>query len=360
MAHAPQSQRATLLLRLCAAAAAGAALLAATGCSPTAQPAAEKPTINVYSARHYDADDRLFKAFETATGIKPRVLSMEGPQLLQRLKDEGDQTSADVILMVDAGNLTRLVTENLVQGVQAADLEARVPASLRDPEGRWFGLTKRFRVIAYAKDRVRPDEVATMDALTGARFKGRICARTSTNIYNLSMMAARIAREGAEKAEAWARGVAANFARAPQGNDTDQLRAVAGGVCDVAIVNHYYVVRMQASNDPTDREAGAKIAVAVPDQGEAGIGVHRNISGGAVGRFAKNRDAAIALLTFLASPQAQAEVAALNDEFPIDTQTPVPPALAALGTIKEDPTPMTSYGDRQSQAQSLYERAGWR
>lgn len=336
------------------------ALAALVACGPAATVDTESKVVNVYSARHYDADARLFKAFEAATGITPRVLTMEGPQLLQRLKDEGDQTSADVVLMVDAGNLTRLASENLVQGVRNPDLEARVPEALRDPEGRWFGLTKRYRVIAYAKDRVRPDEVASMDALTSPRFKGRVCVRPSSNIYNLSMMTARIARDGIDKSETWARALVANFARAPQGGDTDQLRQIAGGACDVAIVNHYYVVRMQASDDPADREAGAKIAMSLPDQGAAGVGVHRNISGGAVGRFAKNRDAAIALLSFLAGPDAQAQVAALNDEFPINTTTQLPPALAALGAIKEDPTPLTVYGERQSEAQSLFERAGWK
>jgi len=336
--------------------------LFAIGLSACAPAGAPTPTaervVNVYSSRHYDADERLFKAFQDATGIRPRVITAEGPALLQRLKEEGDQTSADVILMVDVGNLSALAKEGLVQPANAPELDALVPERLRDPQGQWYGLSRRLRVIAYAKDRVRPEEVASLDALTGPRFKGKLCARSSTNVYNLSMLAARIEREGAEKALAWARGVAANFARQPQGGDTDQLRAVAGGQCDAAIVNHYYVVRMQASADPTDKAAGQTLAISLPDQ--AGAGVHVNVSGAALSRYSKNRAEALALIAYLAGPQAQAQVAALNDEFPIGPDIALPPALAALGPFKEDQTPLTALGARQSQAQQLYEQAGWR
>lgn len=337
------------------------ALLSA--CTPPADPQkaanpAGERIVNVYSARHYDADNTLFTQFEAATGIRPRVITAEGPALLQRLKEEGDQTSADVILTVDAGNLTRLASEGLTQAITDERLAMAIPAAVRDPQGQWFGLTKRFRVIAYAKDRVRADEVSSMDALAGPRFRGRVCARSSTNIYNLSMMAARIEREGAEKAQAWARGVAGNFARQPQGGDTDQLRAIAGGVCDVAIVNHYYVVRLQNSNDPVDREAGAKLAMSVPDQ--AGAGVHMNISGAAISRYAKHKDEAIALIAFFASAKAQSEVASMNDEFPIAAGVALPDALQALGAIKEDPTPLPVLGARQAEAQRVFEAAGWR
>lgn len=334
-----------------------------TACAPPTAPKtegakAEARVVNVYSSRHYDADTKLFKDFEAETGIRARVITADGPALIERLKEEGDQTSADVILTVDVGNLTRLVSENLVQPISDPGLDALVPASLRDPEGRWFGLTKRIRVIAYAKDRVKAEDVASMDALTGPRFKGKLCVRSSSNIYNLSMMAARIERDGADKALAWARGIVANFARAPQGADTDQLRAIAGGICDVAIVNHYYVVRMQASADPTDREAGAKLAISIPDQ--AGAGVHRNVSGAAVSRYAAHRPEALALITFLAGPKAQGEVAALNDEFPINPATPLPPQLQALGAFKEETLPLASLGARQSEAQRIFEQAGWR
>lgn len=337
-------------------------------CSPAQNPgqdpakagpaAGPERIVNVYSARHYDADERLFRTFEAATGIRPRVITADGPALLQRLKEEGDQTSADVILTVDVGNLTRLAQDGLTQAVSDDSLAKAIPAAVRDPQGQWFGLTKRYRVIAYAKDRVRPEEVATMDALAQPRFRGKVCARSSTNIYNLSMMAARIERDGAPKAETWARAVASNFARQPQGGDTDQLRAIAGGVCDVAIVNHYYVVRMQNSADPADRAAGAGLAISVPDQ--AGAGVHVNISGASVSRYSKNKSEAIALIAFLASPQAQAEVAALNDEFPIAAGIALPAPLQALSGVKEDATPLTALGARQAEAQRVFEAAGWR
>jgi iron(III) transport system substrate-binding protein len=338
-----------------------AAILAVAACTPATKPKAAKPeagVVNVYSARHYDADAAIFKAFTAQTGITVQTLEAPGDQLIARLKAEGADSPADVIITVDAGNLWKLTQENLLQPAASPTLTAAVPANLRDPEGRWFGFSKRLRAIVYAKDRVKPDEVATLAALTGARFKKKICARTSTQVYNQSTLAGMIEREGAPAAGAWAKAMVANFARDPQGNDTDQIKAIAAGVCDAAIVNHYYLIRMQTSADPADQAVAAQVGLAFPDQ--AGAGAPVNVSGAGMAANAKNKDNAQKLLDFLASPEAQKEFAALNDEFPVVAGAALPPALAALGTPKETNVPLVSYGQRQAEAQKLFDDAGWR
>lgn len=347
-------QRFTPLLALAAA-----ALLVGCGQpAPKADAPAQASVVNVYSSRHYDADAAIFAQFETETGIAVRTLEAPGDQLIERLRAEGAASPADVILTVDAGNLWRLTQAQMLQPVASEAIAAAVPANLRDPEGRWVGLSKRARVIVYAKDRIKPEAVATYDALAKPALKGKICARSSTNVYNLSLLAARIERKGMADALAWAKGVAANLARPPQGGDTDQIKALAAGVCDVAISNHYYLVRLQTSADPIDREAAAKVGLVFPDQ--AGDGAHVNVSGAGVAANAPNRDAAVKLLEYLVGPAAQAEFAALNDEYPVRADVALPPELAGLGAFKEDPLPLAALGQRQAEAQKLFDEAGWR
>jgi iron(III) transport system substrate-binding protein len=335
-----------------------AAIVAA--CTPPATqkaaPAAE--VVNVYSSRHYDADAKLFDDFTAATGIRVQTLEAPGEQLLQRLKAEGDKSPADVIITVDAGNLTRLTEEGLLQPASSATLEAAIPARLRDPEGRWFGVSKRARVIVYAKGRVQPEAVAAYEDLAKPAFKKRVCARSSTNVYNLSLLAGLIERSGAPAAGAWAKAVVGNFAREPQGSDTDQIKAIAAGVCDVAIVNHYYLVRLAKSADPADQTAAAAVGLVFP--GQAGAGTHVNVSGVGVAAHAPNKANAVKLIEFLASPAAQDAFAKLNEEYPILAGAPLTPELNALGAFKEDETPLAVYGQRQREAQKLYDEAGWK
>lgn len=336
------------------------ALGALVACGQPQEPAAqtEPQVVNVYSSRHYDADAALFAAFEKETGISVRTIEARGDELIARLKAEGASSPADLVVTVDAGNLWRLTQEGILQPVQSETLNAAVPEGLRDAEGRWFAIARRARVIVYAPDRVDPAQIASLDALAQPAFKGKVCARTSGNIYNLSLLAARIERDGADAALAWARGVAGNFARDPQGSDTDQIRAIAAGVCDVAIVNHYYLLRMAKAEDPKDREIAQRLAMTFPDQ--AGAGAHVNISGAGVAANAPNRDNAVRLLEFLVSEASQAEFSRMNDEYPIRDTTPLPAQLQALGPFKADGTALSAYGARQAEAQALYEQAGWR
>ena len=329
-----------------------AAALAA--CSP----GRERAFVNVYSARHYDADRQLYAAFEEATGVAVRVLPANAEQLLERLRAEGDATEADLVVAADAGNLWRLKDAGLLQNVTTAALEQGVPARLRDPDGAYWGFTKRARVIIHRKDAVRPEEVASFDDLARPRFRGQIVARSSTNIYQLSTLASRIERLGAENARAWAAGVRANFARDPQGSDTDQIKAVAAGEAQATLCNHYYFLRLARSEDPADREIVERVGLVFPDQ--AGPGTHINISGAGIAAHSKRRDRAVQLLEYLVSNEAQTLLAPLNDEFPIRPEISPSPALAALGTFREEDIPLDALGRHQAEAARIFEDVGWR
>lgn len=331
----------------------------AAACSPAADTAKDggAKIVNVYSSRHYDSDTAVFDAFTKKTGIEVRVVQAEGNQLLERLKAEGEYANADVVITVDAGNLDRLVEANLLQPARSPVLDA-VPAHFRDKDGRWFGFLKRARVIVYDKTKLDAAALPSMDTLASPAMKGKVCARTSTNLYNLSMMAARIEREGPEKALAWAQGVVANFARQPQGSDSDQLKAVAAGQCQVAIANHYYLVRFLRSEDPADHAVAEKLGVVFPDQN--GVGTHVNISGAGLAAHARNRDTAMALLEYLASPEAQQLLSEMNNELPVASGVTLSPQLQALGAFKEEVVDYSTFGARQPEAQRLFDQAGWK
>ena len=333
---------------------AGAAASALAGCAR----AAAGRDVNVYSGRHYDSDQRIYDAFQAASGIAVRVLPASGDQLLERLKVEGDMTEADLVVTADAGNLYRLKAANLLQPVTTPALEAAVPAKLHDPQGYWWGFSKRARVIVYRKGVIDSARIASMDDLAAPALRGKVCARSSSNVYNLSMLAARIERLGAANARAWAAGVKANLARAPQGGDIEQIRAVAAGECAVAISNHYYYLRLVTSADPADRAAAAHVGVVFPDQN--GAGTHVNVSGAGLSAYAKRKPEAIALLEFLVSDGAQRMLAPLNEEYPIRPDIAPTPALAALGSFKEENVALDALGRHQAEAAEIFEAVGWR
>jgi iron(III) transport system substrate-binding protein len=287
-----------------------------------------------------------------------RVLPANGDQLLERLKVEGDATEADLIVTADAGNLWRLKDAGLLQPVDTPALEAAVPASLHDPQGYWWGFSRRARVIVYSKAALKPEDVDSMDKLASPALHGAVCARSSTNVYNLSMLAARIERLGADNARAWAQAVRNNFAREPQGADTDQIRAIAAGECKAAIVNHYYYVRMLVSDDPNDRAVAEKVGLLFPDQ--AGAGTHMNISGAGVSAYAKRKAEALAMIEFLVSDEAQRLLAPVNVEYPIRDSIPAAPALVALGPFKKENVPLDALGRHQAEAAQIFEQVGWR
>jgi iron(III) transport system substrate-binding protein len=341
-----------------AAAALTCGLLA--GCSPKADTkVSSKGELNLYSARHYDADEQLYSLFEQQTGIAINRIEMKGDLLLERLKAEGDKSPADVVLLVDAGNFYRADKAGLFQTINSPKLNAEIPINLVGESKMWFGFAKRARIIAYNKTAVSPDQVATYEGLADPALRGKICVRSSTNIYNLSLMASLIDAWGRAKAEVWAKGVVANFARQPEGSDTDQIKAIAEGKCGVAIVNHYYALRMKRSTDPAEKAAGDAVSLSFPNQ--ATTGTHVNVSGGAVAAHAPNKANAIAFLEFLASPAAQTIFAKANDEFPVVAGTNADnPDLTALEGFKEATTSMAALGNNQEEAQKVFDRAGWK
>lgn len=334
------------------------AALSLVACSGGEQQPPPNGVVNLYTARHYDADLKLYDAFTRETGIKVNRLEMEPDQLIERMKAEGPASPADVVLMADAGALWRAQQAGLFEPIVTPTLEQRIPASIRETTGHWWGFSRRARVIAYDTAKVRPDEVATYEALATPRFKGHVCVRSSDNVYNLSLMAALIEHWGRDKALAWAKGVVVNMARKPQGGDIDQIRAVGAGACQVALTNSYYYLRIKTSENPGDKAVAAKVELAFPEQ--ASVGTHVNISGGGLAAHAPNRDHAIKFLEFLTSDEAQHIFAGANHEFPVVAGVKPPADVEAYSHFKADPMPVTTYGARQAEAQGVFDEAGWR
>lgn len=313
--------------------------------------------LTLYSHRHYESDDALFAAFTKQTGIKVNVVKAGADELIERLKAEGANTPADILITADAGRLVRAEQEGLLQPVQSKSLEDRIPASLRDPEGHWFGFTKRARVIIYAKDRVQPSELSTYEDLAESKWRGRILARSSANIYNQSLLASILAHQGQAKAQEWARAVRGNLARPPQGSDRDQLRAVAAGLGDVAIVNTYYFGLLVNSSEAADRAAASKLAVFFPNQNDRGT--HVNISGAGVTKAAKNRAGAVKLLEFLASDEAQKVFPLETSEYPVGPSVEWSELQKSWGRFKEDSLNLSVLGKLNEEAVRTFNRAGW-
>lgn len=314
--------------------------------------------LNIYSARHYDTDLVLYKRFTEETGIKLNLIEGKSEELLARLTQEGEFSPGDVLLTVDAGRLWRAEEAGLFAPIASKLIEERVPAHLRHPDGLWFGISKRARVVIYNKDAGAPEGLTTYDDLADASLVGQVCVRSSSNIYNISLLASIVAHDGAKAAEAWTEGVVANFARAPQGNDTAQIRAVAAGECRVGIANTYYVARLMRSEDEADQAVAEKIGVIFPEQ-EA-RGTHVNISGAGLLAHAPNKDNAVRFLEFLTSDWAQKVLADGNNEYPAVASVDAEGPVTALGTFKEDKINASALGENQSLAIRIYDRAGWR
>jgi len=320
---------------------------------------AQDQVLNLYSSRHYQTDEALYSNFTKTTGIKiNRIEGGEDP-LIERIRNEGARSPADVLITVDAGRLWRAQQMDLFQPVKSATLESRIPANLREPSGLWYGFSTRARVIAYNKAKVQPSEIRNYEDLADAKWKGRVCMRSSTNIYNLSLLGALIDHMGEAKAEAWAKAVRANLAQEPKGGDTDQLKAVAAGQCDVTISNQYYYARLLRSDKPDERQVGEKIGIVFPNQ--ATWGTHVNISGAGVLKNAPNRQAAIKFLEYLASDEAQRYFADGNNEWPVVKSVKVDnPVLKMLGEFKQDPLNVAVLGKNQPSSQKLYDRVAWK
>ena len=316
-----------------------------------------QPVLNIYSARHYQTDEALYANFTKQTGIKINRIDGKEEELVERIKNEGSSSPADILITVDAARLEIADKAGLFQPLQSKVIEARVPANLRTPN--WAAFSTRARVIAYNKAAINGDFVQTYEDLANPRLKGQVCVRSGSHPYNLSLGAAMISHQGEAKTEEWAKGVVANFARSPKGGDTDQLKAVAAGECGVAISNSYYLARLMRSTKPEDQEVMKKLAVVWPNQKT--WGTHINVSGAGIVKTAPNRDAAVKFLEYLASDEAQAYFADGNNEWPVvKTAKFKNPALDALGDYKSDALPIGQLAGATVQAQKVFDRAGWR
>jgi iron(III) transport system substrate-binding protein len=343
----------TVLRSTCAA----LALAAATAAS------AQQPTLNLYSARHYQTDEALYENFTKATGIKLNRIDADDAGILARLKTEGAASPADVILLVDAARLWRAEADGLFQPVKSKVLDSRIPASLRgkdDGQGaQWYGFSTRARVIVYDKVKVQRGDVDTYQKLADAKNKGKLCTRSGSHPYNLSLFGSMIEHLGPEKTEAWLGGLVANMARDPKGGDTDQIRAVASGECGIALSNSYYVARLLRSDKPEDKAAMEKVGIVFPNQ--AGFGTHVNIAGAGVAKHSKNREAAVRFLEYLASDSAQGYFAEGNNEWPVVASVKLDnPALRMMGDFKSETVPVSAVGVNQVKVQQMLDRVGYK
>lgn len=339
-------------------AACGSSQQATEGTGESANPGSSASTVNVYSSRHYDSDDAIYQKFTQETGIEVNLIEGEADELIERIKNEGANSPADVFITVDAGRLWRAETEGLFQPVESTALTQAIPVNLRHPEGLWFGLTQRARVIVYNKDSVQPNQLSTYEALAEPQWQGRVCIRSSGNIYNQSLLGSMVESDGAEKTAAWAKGLVANLAREPEGGDIDQIKAVAAGQCDVAIVNHYYWARL-AKSDQADEKAAADVTgVFFPNQGDRGT--HVNISGAGVLVNAPHKDNAVKFLEFLVTPEAQEIFANSNNEYPVIKGVDLDPVVAELGNFKVDETNVAAYGRNNAEVVKIVDQSGWK
>ena len=312
--------------------------------------------VNVYSARHYDTDEAMYERFTEETGIEVNLIEGGSDALIERIKSEDRFSPADMLITVDAGRLWRADQEGVFQSVDSDVLNSRIPGYLRHPDGHWFGLSKRARVIAYNSSLELPESFADYEDLANEFFKGKVCMRSSSNIYNLSLMASVIDAHGVDIAENWARSVVANFARRPQSNDTGQLRAVASGECEITVANTYYLGRLVSSNKLKDKETMAKLKIIFPNQDNRGT--HINISGAGITRYAPNKENAIRFLEYLTGKFAQKLFAEGNNEYPVVGATTGP--VAAFGNFKSDSLDVSILGENQAEAVRIFDRAGWK
>jgi iron(III) transport system substrate-binding protein len=320
--------------------------------------AQKKGEVNLYSHRHYETDQKLFDAFTVKTGIKVNIVKAEADQLIERLKAEGTNSPADLLITVDAGRLYLAGQEGLLQSVQSKVLEENIPAHLRDDEGYWFGLTKRARVIVYHPDRIKENELTSYEDLVNPRWKKRILVRSSSNIYNQSLLAAMITASGSQKALEWTKGVTANFARGPKGNDRDQMKALFAGEGDLAIVNTYYLGLLITSQNEEERKIGRSLKVFFPNQKDRGT--HINISGAGVTKSSKNLKNALLLLEYLSSVEAQSLFAEANFEYPVNPKAKISDLLKSWGDFKEEKLDMDKLGVNHKEAVRIFDLAGWK
>ncbi|SMO38484.1 Fe(3+) ABC transporter substrate-binding protein [Gracilimonas mengyeensis] len=315
--------------------------------------------VNVYSARHYDTDQQLYDEFTEKTGIEVNLIEGGSDELIERVRSEGINSPADILITVDAGRLWRAEEADILQSFESDVINERVPSEFRHPDGLWIGLSKRVRGLVVNPDAVENHEELNYEDLAEPRFEGRVCVRSSNNIYNQSLIASMVETIGAEATEEWATGLVNNFARDPQGGDRDQIRAVAAGVCDVAIANHYYLAVMITGGDEADQEAASQVEFVFPNQGEDERGAHINISGAGILKNSPNKQNAVRFLEYLTTEDAQKYFISGNNEYPINDDAEIAEVLQSFGEYKSDAVNVSALGRNNPEAIQIMDRAGW-
>ncbi|PQJ30033.1 extracellular solute-binding protein [Rubritalea profundi] len=312
--------------------------------------------VTLYTYRHYEADSALYEKFTQKTGIKVNIVKSKADALFERLKSEGSDCKSDLLVTSDAARLVKAKNLGLLQSVESSTLFTNVPANLRDEDNQWFGITVRARVIVYNKDKVKAGAITSYEDLTKPEWKGRVVARSSSNIYNQSLLASMVANKGSKEALLWALKLRKNMARKPQGSDRDQMRAVAAGLADAAIVNTYYIGLLANSQNTKDQEVASKIAVCFPNQDSTGT--HINISGAGICKYSPNKANALKLLEFLTSVEAQSTFPKTTSEFPLSMKSDSP-LILAWGKFKADNLKLSELGKHNATAAKLFNAANW-
>lgn len=328
-----------------------------TSCTNTKKKETENKEITLYTHRHYDSDKLIFEKFEKESGIKVNVVKANADELIQKMEIEGEKSRADLLITVDAGRLVRAKQKGLLQNATSEILEKNIPNHLKDEDNNWFGLTKRARVIVYDKNKVNPEDLSTYEALTDNKWKKKILIRTSTNIYNQSLLASIIANNGSEEAKSWASGLVENFARKPKGNDRDQVKAILAGEGEIGIINTYYLGKLINSKDSLEVKAGNAVGVFFPNQNNRGT--HINVSGIGVAKYAPNKEAAIKFIEYLSSKEVQEIFANANYEYPVNPNASSSELLNSWGTFKEDKLPLSKLGELNKEAVIVFDEVAW-
>lgn len=319
--------------------------------------AADKEEVTIYTHRHYDVDQQIFDDFEEETGIHVNVVKAGADELIERLVSEGDQSPADLLMTVDAGRLVRAADANLLQPIESETVSSTIPDKLRSADNSWVGLTKRARIIVYHPDRVNPEELSSYEGLADSIWNGRVLIRSSSSIYNQSLMASVIANLGEDAARQWAAGVVENFARNPSGNDRDQVKAILAGEGDLAVINTYYLGLLLNSADSQEAQAGEAVQIFWPNQEDRGA--HINVSGVGLTANSPNAENAIALIEYMISQEVQELYASANYEYPANPNAEVSDQLKSWGEFKEDELPLARLGELNDEAVIIFDEVGW-
>ena len=332
-------------------------ILVLSSCGETSK---ESDEINLYSQRHYKVDEQQYEAFEKETGIKVNVVKANADELIERLKNEGDNSPADLFITVDAGKLQKAKDLDLLQKISSPIINQNVDIDLKDVNGYWIPITYRARIIVYSKDRVDVGELSTYANLTDKKWKNKVLVRSSSNAYNQALLSSIVANRGEEAATNWASELVKNFARDPKGNDRDQVKAITAGQGDLAIVNSYYIGLLLSSENDEEIKAGNSVGVFFPNQGEEESGSHINVSGIGLAKNAPNKENAIKLMEFLTSESAQKTYTNTSYEYPANPNVEPNEIVKKWGSFKKDILDLNQLGVFRNRAIEIFDKSGWK